>query len=107
MGTNGVEGGLPHQAHQKGDLSSFSNYRGITLLSISRKVFYRILLNRMKDAIDPQLCKQQVGFHFIGLALTKSPRCVSWWSSPWSGIHVYINLVDYGKAFDGVDRQTL
>ena len=62
MGTNGVDGGLPHQAPQKGDLSSCSNYRDVTLLSISGKAFYRVLLNRLKDAIDPQLCKQQAGF---------------------------------------------
>ncbi|XP_052238344.1 uncharacterized protein LOC127849637 [Dreissena polymorpha] len=34
---------------KKGDLSSCSNYRGITLLSIPGKVNNRILLNRIKD----------------------------------------------------------
>ncbi|KAJ8342710.1 hypothetical protein SKAU_G00326380 [Synaphobranchus kaupii] len=44
---------------KKGDLSSCSNYKGITLLSIPGKTFNRVLLNRMKDAVDPQL---QAGF---------------------------------------------
>ena len=34
---------------KKGDLSSCSNYRGISLLSIPGKVFNQVLLNRMKD----------------------------------------------------------
>ena len=47
---------------KKGDLSNCGNYRGIMLLSIPGKVFYRILLDRMKDVIDPQLRDQQAGF---------------------------------------------
>lgn len=48
---------------KKGDLSSCSNYRlGITLLSIPGKMFNRVLLNSMTDAIDPQLREQQAGF---------------------------------------------
>ena len=47
---------------KKGDLSSCANYRGITLLSIPRKVFNRIVLNRMKDVVDTQLRDQQAGF---------------------------------------------
>lgn len=48
---------------QKGDLSSCSNYRGMTVLSITGKVINRVLLNRMKDTIDPQLGEPQAGFH--------------------------------------------
>ncbi|VDP23714.1 unnamed protein product [Schistosoma margrebowiei] len=47
---------------KKGDLSKCENYRGITLLSIPGKVFNRVLLNRMKDAVDAQLRDQQAGF---------------------------------------------
>ncbi|VDO89513.1 unnamed protein product [Schistosoma margrebowiei] len=47
---------------KKGDLSKCENYRGITLLSISGKVFNRVLLNRMKDAVDAQLCDQPAEF---------------------------------------------
>ncbi|VDP76473.1 unnamed protein product [Schistosoma curassoni] len=37
---------------KEGDLSKCENYRDITLLSIPGKVFNRVLLNRMKDAVD-------------------------------------------------------
>ena len=47
---------------KKGDLSSCSSYRGITLQSIPGKVFSRLILNRVKDAVDPQLQDQQAGF---------------------------------------------
>ncbi|VDP76901.1 unnamed protein product [Schistosoma curassoni] len=47
---------------KKGDLSKCGNYRGITLLSTPGKVFNRVLLNRLKDAVDAQLRDQQAGF---------------------------------------------
>jgi hypothetical protein len=46
----------------KGDLSHCANYKGITLLSAPGKVFNRIQLNRMKDAVDSQLRDQQAYF---------------------------------------------
>lgn len=93
---------------KKGDLSSCANYRGITLLSIPGKVFNRILLNRIKDAVDPQLRDQQAGFRrqrscvdqiaTLRIILEQSLE----WNSP-----LYVNFVDYEKAFDSVDRQAL
>ena len=47
---------------KKGDLSKCANYRGVTLLSIPSKIFYRIILDRMIDAVDLQLRDQQAGF---------------------------------------------
>lgn len=40
---------------KKGDPMSCSNYRGITLLSTTEKTFSRVLLNRLKDAVEPHL----------------------------------------------------
>ena len=47
---------------KKGDLSSCSSYRVISILPIPGKVFCCVLLNRMKDAVEPQLRDQQAGF---------------------------------------------
>ena len=44
------------------DLSQCSNYRGITLLSVPGKVSNRVLLNRLKDAVDFHLRDHQAGF---------------------------------------------
>jgi len=54
--------GIIIQLPKKGDLTDCSNWRGITLLSVPGKVLARILLNRMKDAVDQLLHHQQVGF---------------------------------------------
>ena len=47
---------------KKGDLSNCNNYRGIILLSIPGKVFTRIMLERIKEAVDGQLRDNQAGF---------------------------------------------
>lgn len=47
---------------KKGDLSNCANYRGITLLSVPGKVFNRIILERMKGAVNPLIRDQQAGF---------------------------------------------
>ncbi|VDO73617.1 unnamed protein product [Schistosoma curassoni] len=47
---------------KKGDLSKCENYTGITLLSVPGKACNRVLLKRMKDAVDAQLRDQQAGF---------------------------------------------
>ncbi|KAK7095834.1 hypothetical protein V1264_005198 [Littorina saxatilis] len=93
---------------KKGDLSACSNYRGITLLSIPGKVFNRVLLNRLKDAVNPQLRDHQAGFRkdrsctdqiaTLRIILEQSQE----WNSP-----LYVNFIDYEKAFDSVDRQSL
>ena len=68
-----MERRLPDKT-QKGDLSNCNNYRGIMLLSVPGKVLSRILLNRMKKKVDPELRDQQAGFLRIDLALTKYPH---------------------------------
>ena len=93
---------------KKGDLSSCSNYRGMIVLSIIGKVNNRVVLSRMKDAIDPQLGEPQAGFR-------KNRSCTDQiatlrfileqslgWNPP-----LYINFVHYEKAFDSMDWQTL
>ncbi|VDO89603.1 unnamed protein product, partial [Schistosoma margrebowiei] len=93
---------------KKGDLSKCENYRGITLLSIPGKVFKRVLLNRMKDAVDAQLRDQQAGFRKdrsctdqIATLRIIVEQSVEWNSS------LYINFIDSEKAFYSVDRRTL
>ena len=47
---------------KKGDLSKTSNYRGISLSSITSKLLNRMVLNRIRPAIDPHLRLCQNGF---------------------------------------------
>jgi len=91
----------------KGDLSNCSNYRGITLLSVPGKLFNRIILERMKGEMDPWLRDQQAGFcpnrtcdQIVTLRIIVEQSLE--WNSP-----LYINFVDYEKAFDSINRDTL
>ena len=54
--------GLIVKLPKKGKLSLCKNWRGITLLSITSKVFSRVILNRISTALDPMLRKEQAGF---------------------------------------------
>ncbi|VDP41361.1 unnamed protein product [Schistosoma margrebowiei] len=66
------------------------------------------MLNRMKDAVDVQLRDQQAGFRKyrsctdqIATLRIIVEQLVEWNSS------LYINFIDYEKAFDSVDRRAL
>ena len=93
---------------KKGALSNCANYRGVTLLGVSGKVFNRVLLNRMKDEVDTKFRDNQAGFRkdrscvdqIATLRIIIEQSCE--WNSP-----LYINFVDFKKAFDSVDRDTL
>ena len=56
---------------KKGGLSYYSNCREITLLSIPGKMFCRVLLHRMEDAVNPQFPDQQADFCRAGPAQTR------------------------------------
>ena len=93
---------------KNGDLRDCSKYREFMLLSTPGKVLNRILLERMKEAVDPKLRDQQAGFwrnrscaDQIASLRTIMEQSLEW-NSP-----VYINFIDYEKAFDSVDRETM
>ena len=93
---------------KKRDLRDCSNYRGIMLLSVPGKVLNRVLLERMKEAVDPKLRDQQAGFRRNRSCADQIARMriiveqSLEWNSP-----LYINFIDYEKAFDSVDRETM
>ena len=93
---------------KKGDLRNCANYRGITLLSVPGKVFNRIILERMKDMVDPMLRDQQAGFRQNRSCLDQiaTLHIIVEQSLEWNS-SLYVNFVDYEKAFDSVDRKTL
>ena len=93
---------------KKGDLSNCTNYRGITLLDVSGKVFNRAFLNRMKDEIDTKIRDQQADFRKDRSCVDQiaTPRIIIEQSCEWNS-PLFINFVDFEKAFDSVDRDTL
>ena len=93
---------------KKGDRRDCSKYRGIMLLSTPGKVLNRILLERMKEAVDPKLRDQQVGFRRNRSCADQiaSLRIIVEQSLEWNS-PLYISFIDYEKAFDSVDRETM
>ena len=93
---------------KKGDLSKCSNWRGIMLLSVPGKVLARIILERLKEALDERLRPEQAGFrqgrscidHIATLRIIIEQSLE--WQSP-----LYMTFVDFEKAFDSVDRDTI
>ena len=93
---------------KKGNLQDCGNYRGITLLSVPAKIFNRIILERLKEALDKKLREEQAGFRkgksyadqiaTLRIIVEQSLE----WNSP-----LYINFIDFEKAFDSVDRASL
>ncbi|VDO71936.1 unnamed protein product [Schistosoma margrebowiei] len=66
------------------------------------------MLNRMEDAVDTQLRDQQAGFRNDRSCAdqTATIRIIVEQSVEWNS-SLYINFIDYEKAFDSVDRRTL
>ncbi|CAH2275492.1 Hypothetical predicted protein [Pelobates cultripes] len=93
---------------KKGDLSNCNNYSAITLLSVPCKVFNRILLEQMKDIVNPQLRDEQAGFRQNQSCMDQiaTLRIIVKQSLQWNS-SLYINFVDSEKAFDNVDREVL
>jgi hypothetical protein len=93
---------------KKGDRRLCGNYRGISLLSIPGKVFARILLNRLQTHAESFLPETQCGFRagrgtadMIFFLKQIQEKCIE------QNMPLYMIFVDFTKAFDTVDRNTL
>ncbi|XP_073670675.1 uncharacterized protein [Paramisgurnus dabryanus] len=93
---------------KKRTLSNCNNWRGITLLSIPSKILAKIIIQRLSDAVDQHLRKEQAGFR-KGRGCTDQifvlrniiEQCTEWQRQ------LYINFVDFEKAFDSIHRDSL
>ena len=93
---------------KKGPLNDCNNWRGITLLSIPSKIMARIILQRITNAIDMKIRKEQPGFRKgrgcadqIFALRNIIEQCTEWQRQ------LYINFVDFQKAFDSIHRDSL
>ena len=110
------EGGVPKEWKEgyivkipkKGDLHECSNYRGISLLSVPGKVLNRIILERIMLAADHLLREQQAGFrkHRSCSDQITTLRIIIEQSKEWNS-SLYVNFIDFEKAFDSIDREVL
>uniref|UniRef100_A0A8D8R0B9 Craniofacial development protein 2 n=1 Tax=Cacopsylla melanoneura TaxID=428564 RepID=A0A8D8R0B9_9HEMI len=94
--------------HKKGDRSKCDNYRGISLLSISGKLLSRVIYNRLTVLAEEVLSDTQCGFRqnksttdmvfsirqLIEKTLEQNSK-------------LCIAFIDFTKAFDSVNRESL
>ena len=93
---------------KKGDLGLCKNWRGIMLLSVPSKVLTRIILERLKDAIDKKLRPEQAGFRKDRSCTDQiaTLRIIIEQSLEWQST-LYLNFIDFKQAFDSIDRDTI
>lgn len=100
--------GIIIKLSKKGDLTDCNNWRGITVLCVTMKVFMRVILERMVTVIDKRLRPEQAGFR-------PSRSCVDQISTVRIIIEqavemnspLYLLVIHYEKAFDSVDRECI
>ncbi len=92
----------------KGDKKVCDNYRRISLLNVSSKIFFRIILNRIQHLIDNRLLEVQYGFRanrstidpiFILRMIMEKMREFN--------KSLFICFVDITKTYDSVNRELL
>jgi Reverse transcriptase (RNA-dependent DNA polymerase)/Endonuclease-reverse transcriptase/Domain of unknown function (DUF6451) len=93
---------------KKGDLSNCSNYRTISLINHTGKVLLIVLLNRLKNHLDPYLSEEQAGFRkdrstihqilMLRLLAEKAKR---------QGKKIYNCFIDFQKAFDTIKHKII
>ena len=93
---------------KKGDLSLITNYRSISLMSIAAKVYNKILLNRIRQHVDPLLRSNQAGFR-PGRSWAQQIHILR---VIMEGFKEYqlpltVTFVDFKKAFDSINRSVM
>lgn len=94
--------------HKKGDKMNCTNYRGISLLNVTYKVFSRVLARRLNHLAESVVGDYQCGFrgnrstidqiHTIRIILEK---CYEY------NVDVHQLFVDFKQAYDSVKRKRL
>ena len=93
---------------KSGNLSCTDNYRGISLTCIIAKLYNRMILNRIRAAIDPKLRCNQNGFRPKRttvsqiLALRRIIEEVKL-----NNLKAVLTFIDFKKAFDSINRNMM
>ena len=85
---------------KKGDLTNCRNWRGIQLLSLPSKAYTRLILERIRKALDAKLREEQAGFRHRTLSCTDqiaTLRIIIEQSLEWQS-PLYISSGDFKKG---------
>lgn len=94
---------------KKDTLTDCKNWQGITLLSVTGKVFCSVLLSRLKKSIiDQTLHEEQESFHsgrscteHISTRRNITEQCQNWKK------FLYVNYIDFKKASESIHQNML
>ncbi len=97
--------------HKKGDVNNTDNYRGISLLSCTSKIFMKIVNNRLVNwaKVENKICEEQAGFSKGKSTVDQIflyQSIVTKYLSKQKG-RFYSVYVDFSKAFDSVPHSHL
>jgi len=94
--------------HKKKDKMDCNNYRGISLLSHSSKVYSGIILSRLRRRTDEILAEEQAGFR-AGLSTVDQIYKLRQLAEKGTEFNeeMYICYIDFKKAFDSIWRDGL
>lgn len=90
--------------YKKGDRADLKNYRPISLLSQTYKLFMRIITNRLTSKLDSYQPVEQAGFR-KGYSTADHLLTVRTLIEKANEYHLdlYIGFIDYEKAFDSIE----
>ena len=100
--------GILWPVYKKGDRKQCNNYRGISLLNITYKIFTILLYNRLSKIIEPEIGNYQMGFRpnrstidNIFIVWQIYEKCHEY------NIDLHNIFIDFSQAFDTVNRDVL
>jgi hypothetical protein len=93
---------------KKGDKNDISNYRPISLMSNIYKTFSKIILHRITTVLDENQPKEQAGFrsdYSVLDHIQTLKQIIEKYKE--YGMPLYCSFVDYSKAFDSLDHNSI
>ena len=91
--------------HKKGERRNIKNYKPISLLSHTYKLFTRTIQNRMEKVLDENQTREQAGFRkkYSTVDHLQALNQVTEKSEEYQ-LPLVIGFIDYEKAFDSIEH---